>query len=255
MSGNGQRPDTGLAGESEFRQRLRALSSCPLEVWFTANRAQVLSVRPRPDGTRVLRLQHAFRAADSATLAALARFAVNPDASSRESLDRFVSSHQELFRLFSRPETPRRTRLLVQGVHVNLKKTLENVVRVHGLPDTPRAVTWSKGVRTRQGGRAIRFGSYSFKDHVIRVHPCLDDPRVPAFFIEYVLYHELLHALFPPVKRGGRRDVHNQDFTRHERLFYRYAEAMEYEARFVRECMGGALKRRPAAPADKAGKV
>jgi hypothetical protein len=57
---------------------------------------------------------------------------------------------------------------------------------------------------------------------------------VPEFFVEYIVYHELLHALFPPVAaQGGRRDVHTAEFKRFEKKFPRYREAIEFEKLFV----------------------
>lgn len=231
--------DAELMGEQEFKVRLRALVASPVEIVLTTNRSSVVSVRTGRGGVRVLRVQHAFRAADARTLEAVARFALSPDDWSRSRIDRFVAENQRLFQLFSRPV--RRSRPCVsRGAHRDLSEVLARVARIHGLDVRLPAVTWSNGRPLAKGRCSIRFGSYSNKTRTISIHPVLDSPEVPEYFVEYIVYHELLHVLVPPVRgAGGRRDVHNAEFLRRERLFYRYREARNYERRFVRERLGG----------------
>ena len=74
---------------------------------------------------------------------------------------------------------------------------------------------------------------------VIRIHPLLDQPFVPRWFLEYVLYHEMLHSVVPDeTNSAGRRRIHTAEFYRRERAFPRYRRARQWEdenlARFVR---------------------
>jgi hypothetical protein len=74
---------------------------------------------------------------------------------------------------------------------------------------------------------------------VIRIHPLLDQPFVPRWFLEYVLYHEMLHSVVPDeVDSAGRRRIHTAKFYRRERAFPRYRRARRWEsenlARFLR---------------------
>jgi len=61
----------------------------------------------------------------------------------------------------------------------------------------------------------------------------LDNPRVPRYYIEYLIYHELLHLVVPPVTRGGRRCFHHPAFRRLERQFPQYREAREFQERIL----------------------
>ena len=74
------------------------------------------------------------------------------------------------------------------------------------------------------------FGSIQEDDRIIRIHPGLDVPWVPEWFLEYVVYHEMLHAIVPdePLP-GGRRRVHTAEFHRRERLFAHYRRARRWE--------------------------
>jgi hypothetical protein len=73
-------------------------------------------------------------------------------------------------------------------------------------------------------------GVYLHDQMLIRIHPALDDPRVPRHFVELVVFHEMLHQAIPPVNgRDGRRIVHGRDFRARERLFPGYGRARAWE--------------------------
>jgi hypothetical protein len=83
------------------------------------------------------------------------------------------------------------------------------------------------------------FGTIQEADRVIRIHPLLDQRWVPNWFIEYVVYHEMLHAVVPDrYDAKGRRIVHHEGFLARERKFpwFRRAQRWEQEnlARFLR---------------------
>lgn len=83
------------------------------------------------------------------------------------------------------------------------------------------------------------FGSIQEEDRVIRINPWLDQRFVPLWFLEYVLYHEMLHAVVPDERGLGTRCcVHTAEFNRREREFRFYERARRWEdenlARFLR---------------------
>ncbi len=53
----------------------------------------------------------------------------------------------------------------------------------------------------------------------IRIHPLLDDSRVPRTFVEYIVFHEMLHAVVPSDRSSGRRYDHPEAFRVLERSF------------------------------------
>ena len=72
-------------------------------------------------------------------------------------------------------------------------------------------------------------GSYSVEDQLIRIHPSLDRTYVPRFFIESVVFHEMLHHIHPIPIKGGRRQYHTEEFLANERRFPRYMDAKKWE--------------------------
>jgi hypothetical protein len=99
-------------------------------------------------------------------------------------------------------------------------------------------VIWGRRRRERPKEYFI-FGTIQEEDRVIRINPWLDQRFVPTWFLEYVLYHEMLHAIVPDeLGVEGRRRVHTDEFNRREREFRLYKRARRWEednlARFLR---------------------
>ncbi|HEX9962043.1 MAG TPA: hypothetical protein VGB00_13995, partial [Pyrinomonadaceae bacterium] len=57
------------------------------------------------------------------------------------------------------------------------------------------------------------------------VSKSLDDKKVPAFVVESVVYHEMLHIKHPTIIRNGRRYNHTPAFRRDEEIFEHFAAA------------------------------
>ena len=99
-------------------------------------------------------------------------------------------------------------------------------------------VTWARRRKQRPRG-SIVFGTIQEEDRIIRIHPLLDRAMVPQWFLEYVMYHEMLHAMVPDrVDGAGRRIIHHEEFYEKERKFHWFRRAKLWEqenlARFLR---------------------
>lgn len=99
-------------------------------------------------------------------------------------------------------------------------------------------IQWGRQRRQRPKD-SIVFGTIQEEDRMIRIHPLLDQAFVPTWFLEYVVYHEMLHAVVPDqFDAKGRRLVHHEEFLLRERQFrwFKRAKAWEEEnlARFLR---------------------
>ncbi len=99
-------------------------------------------------------------------------------------------------------------------------------------------IEWGRRRRTRPKEYFV-FGSIQEEDRVIRIHPLLDARFVPSWFLDYVVYHEMLHSVVPDrYDAKGRRVIHHDGFTRREQKFRFYRRAKRWEdanlARFLR---------------------
>ena len=88
----------------------------------------------------------------------------------------------------------------------------------HGLMARPR-MSWSQ-TRTRR-----ILGHYDPAHNAIVISRIFDHPAMPAYVLEYIVYHEMLHLRHPVRLRGSRRCVHSKEFQAEEKLFPRVADA------------------------------
>jgi len=86
------------------------------------------------------------------------------------------------------------------------------------------------------GGRRSwrRLGHYDPVHHTITISPVLDSPKVPERVLSYLLYHEMLHALFDGKSLAGRHRHHTAEFNRAERAFPHYDAARGFLDGFCR---------------------
>jgi len=139
------------------------------------------------------------------------------------------------------PENPKRAmppapdELMTQGRVHDLRRLADIVNYAYFDGRCPVHVTWGKPGEPRgRRRRSILFGSYSHREHLVRIHPRLDAPDVPEFFVQFVLYHEMLHKAEPPVySASGRRQVHTAAFRKRERRFPQYRAAMAFERKIL----------------------
>ncbi len=90
-------------------------------------------------------------------------------------------------------------------------------------------ITWGR-LRRLPPKEYFVFGTIQEEDRLIRIHPRLDAPFVPTWFLEYVVYHEMLHSVVrDEFTADGRRRVHTEEFSRREREFIHYRRARRWE--------------------------
>ena len=99
-------------------------------------------------------------------------------------------------------------------------------------------IVWGRQRRLRPI-RYFVYGTIQEEDRIIRIHPLLDAAFVPEWFLEYVIFHEMLHAVVPDEKHAsGRRKVHTEAFKTKEKRYRNYWRAQRWEsknlARFLR---------------------
>jgi hypothetical protein len=221
--------------ERELEQRLSRLLSTQVVLHLTDNGRTMLSARDR-DGVAHVRLHHMFMNADDGVLRSLARFLREGSAAAGAQLQRFIRDHGEAIRRRARVAKVR-----ARGHHHDLRAILEEV-GTHYFQVAPDVrIGWARMGRplVRRKRRSIKLGSYRGRDTLIRVHPVLDAAWVPRFFVEYIVYHELLHHVLGMPVRNGRRNLHGPEFRARERCFARYDEAIAWEQRHLDRLLSG----------------
>ncbi len=81
------------------------------------------------------------------------------------------------------------------------------------------ALVWNRTLTAR------KFGHYQPARDTVMVSVSLDDPKVPAHLVDFVMYHELLHKKHGVMTVNGRRLAHSPGFRADEQRFAEYREA------------------------------
>jgi hypothetical protein len=93
-------------------------------------------------------------------------------------------------------------------------------------------ITWSQrqqpGAKKRRRN-SIKMGSYSVEDRLIRIHASLDRPFVPRLFVEWIVYHEMLHQKHDIPVVGGRRQFHTPEFLAEEATYEHFDRMTRWE--------------------------
>ena len=94
-----------------------------------------------------------------------------------------------------------------------------------GLLPRPR-LGWSKRAWTSQ------FGCFDPSLNQIVMNPRLDSPDVPAYAVELILYHEMLHVKHPLRAAACGLQAHTPEFRAEEKRFREYARARKFLEHF-----------------------
>ena len=106
------------------------------------------------------------------------------------------------------------------GVHHDLRASFDRTnTRYFGGDLARPRLTWSRTFTGR------KFGHCDPIRDTVMISSTLDHADVPAFVVDFVMYHELLHKKLGVDWRNGRQAVHTPEFKAQERHFEQYVEA------------------------------
>jgi predicted SprT family Zn-dependent metalloprotease len=200
-----------------IEESLTELLGTPVRVAFTNNRRSIISVRSR-GRTYSVRLHHMFIGADQGVVESLASFVSKRSAKARERLNSFIRGNSEKIEATEEGSRKRATSLITEGEHFSLHHCYTKLNRLFFNGTLDCKITW--GVRRRRQGRIrVRLGSYCPKSKVIRINPVLDRAFVPAFVLESIVYHEMLHHFIGMRNKNGRLLSHHPAFREVEQSF------------------------------------
>ena len=116
-----------------------------------------------------------------------------------------------------------------RGIHHDLGASFNRVNAEYfgGRLQGPKLV-WGESFTMR------KFGHYDSIRDTVMVSSSLDRGDVPAFVVDFVIYHELLHRSMGVAYASGRRAAHTPDFKRQERAFKQFEQAEAILARLAK---------------------
>jgi len=222
--------------ESLARDLSRELG-LPVRLSVTDNRSTMISFRRAPAALR-LRLHHMFLDAPEPVVRAVADYAGRGQRRAGRVLDDFIRREQPRIRQ-ERDATDEY--FTPEGRYFHLEEIRDRLNERFFQGGVRATIGWGRAPGRRRR-KSIRLGVYDHQTREIRIHPALDHPEVPRFFVEFIVFHEMLHQLFPSSNGPGRRVHHPRGFRDRERAYPLYEAAIAWE----RENLRALLHRKPS---------
>jgi hypothetical protein len=208
-----------------------------LSLRLTDNRYTMVMVRRAPT-SYVVRLHRMFAGADGPLLRAIARYVVANDPRASAVIGAFIERHQHI--IAQQPQRKRRVVLRPVGRSYDLQAIFDRLNQEYFAGGLQARITWGSAPRRLRPRRSIKMGSFAVEDRLIRIHPVLDDPAVPDYFVAWIVFHEMLHGKFEVVRKGDRRCFHSKEFLAEERGFRDYERASAWERANIDRLLGPA---------------
>jgi len=235
-----------------LERRLKA--ACPgrsVVLSITDNRHSIISHSTK-DGVLHARIHHMFLDAPSRIVEALVRYVTHGDRQASLLVGEYIEASGA--RLARR--RPHAIPLVAKGQCHDLRAIFNDINARYFGGACHALITWGRKTTRKRGAprKAIRLGSYGSLERLIRIHPVLDKPWIPRYFVAYIVYHEMLHHMILHSRgsvrssssnmasarslrslkpRIARRVLHPPEFLEREREFRNHDRALAWERRHI----------------------
>jgi hypothetical protein len=194
----------------------------PVLLTLTDNSTSMISVREKEDSISV-RIHRIFLKAGNEVLDEVIIF-IKKKRGKTPTIKQFISQNQS----FLKKRKPRTITINHNGKFYNLIDIFNSLNSEYFSNGLSVSITWGKR-SPRYAVKKRTLGNYQKKTNTIRINPILDSRKVPRYVIEFIVYHEMLHAVIDIVLKNGRRSIHSKEFKNRERKYKNYHKAIEWE--------------------------
>lgn len=222
-----------------FKKKLsKHVANMTLELVINENRSTMLNVLARKKDFAKLSMHKMFLDAPEDVISAIAHYVrgTRREKGYKDLLIRgFIQSNLEKFDYSHQLDE---SKFVHEGRYYDLKQSYDFLNRRYFNNRLDLKITWygSWGRRCRS---KVTFGQYFDHLKLVKIHRVLDDPFFPDFFVDFVIYHEMLHHLVPGyLDEKGIFRVHGPEFKLRESQFEHFEEATEWEKKHRHKFFG-----------------
>jgi hypothetical protein len=190
---------------------------------ITDNATSMISVRKKKKNI-FIRMHWIFLNANDLLLEEISKF-IKKEKGKTPLINQYVKNN--IHHIKSRPK--KKTILRSQGGHHDLKKIYEELNKKYFKEKVIARIGWSR--KSPRSSKERTLGSYSKETNTILINPILDRRYVPKYYIQFVVYHEMLHCDIGEDVSKKRRSIHSKEFKERECMFEHYEKAVSWEKR------------------------
>lgn len=206
-----------------LQQQLQHCVGGNIQIKINDNRSTMLSVKWEPDCTKVS-LHRMFLQAPQNIMQALACYLRGEHQQIAPSIKAYIEYN--LQRLDYSHELDL-SKLQIRGRVYNLKQIYDRLNEEYFDGKLKLHITWYEWPSRRKKRSRITFGLFHDPLKLVKINRMLDSKRFPEYFVEYVIYHEMLHYVCPAyVDERGIKHIHSKEFKEREKE-YRYFKSAQ----------------------------
>jgi len=207
--------------QEQFFDKLKREVTKPLHLKINNNRQTLLSVKWEPSHTRVS-IHKMFLDAPQNVMDALACYIRREHSSVSTEIRAFIESSLPKY---DYSYLLNQNQLVHKGSVYDLKAIYEKLNSMYFKNSLSLHITWFGNSFIKNRVRCT-LGLYYDSLKLIKIHRRLDDPIVPLYVVEFVVFHEMAHAVCPSyIDERGMHRSHGSEFKRVEKSFWAYKEA------------------------------
>jgi hypothetical protein len=207
-----------------FQQQLETSVGSKLQLKINDNRSTMLSVKWQPDCTKVS-LHRMFLQAPQNVMQELACYLRGEHKNITPSIKAYIEDNLKNLDYSHQLDL---TKLQTKGKVYDLQEIYHSLHQEYFDRQLGLYITWF-GTSKRINRNQITFGLYHDPLKLIKINRLIDHHYVPAYFVSYVVYHEMLHYVCPSyVDEKGFKHIHSKEFKEREKEFNFYKEAQKW---------------------------
>ncbi len=210
----------------DLEQVLSGKSKLKVDLVYNDNRTTMVSILEKKRKYIRLSIHQMFKKASEAVVEALVDFIHNhKKRDSSALLQDYINKNLSTYRYDQKLDP---SKLVSLGQVHDLKLLYHRLNRKYFNNALDLQITWFGQGRKKKGCQ-MTYGLYVQPLRLIKIHRLLDRRVCPEFYIEYVIFHEMLHELHKPYKGASCTHIHTPEFRAHEKLFNDYERAIAWE--------------------------
>lgn len=219
----------------ELRQYLSQATGRPVRLRINDNTHSMISTGRDGSGPGIrLSLHRSFLEADDHVIRAIAQFVAGPTDECRRVIRSWISKMESARLAQPRAIPARNVAGTPIGKHHNLAQLGQAVNLQYFAGQIVFRIIWGKTIKAGKSQRHVTLGTWNHRQRIVRIHPMLDHPNVPRYFLDFVLYHELTHAAVPSrISPSGKMQHHGEDFRQREEDFPQFTLAKLWEQKWI----------------------
>lgn len=208
-----------------LQREIEQASKKKVKLKINDNRSTMLSVKWEPDCTKVS-MHRLFLEAPKNIMDALTCHIGHKNSNVAPSVKAYI---EDKLKNLDYSDTLDKEKLVTKGTYYDLLE-LYNAIEDEYFPEEELNlnITWFGSKQMKRRSR-LTFGLYHQPLRLVKINKMMDSERFPPFFVEYVIFHEMLHHLCPSYYDGsGKLSVHTREFKAREKEFKYYGEAKKW---------------------------